>query len=138
MTAADARQSFRLRLDAELIERAIEFVEPRECGVEVCLVEYLAAANEVAVDREDADHPPLGVEVLVGNAARGVREDRSEVAQPVHSLGSDAEVRCEVPVGMDGCGQITRVDRYDRPMVRVGEVWRCCGAFVPVEAGVES
>ena len=35
----------------KLMCRPIEFVEPRECGVEVCLVEYLAAVDQVAFER---------------------------------------------------------------------------------------
>ena len=45
--------------------RRAEFVEPRERGVEVCLVEELAAADQVAVDRRDVDLSPLGLEALL-------------------------------------------------------------------------
>ena len=77
--------------------RAAEFVEPRERGVEVCLVEHLAAIDQVAFDRRDVDHPPLGLEALLRGPVRHVGDDRSEVAQPMHSLDVDAEVRREVP-----------------------------------------
>ena len=33
----------------------VQFVEPSECGVEVCLVEYLAAVEQIAIDRQKAD-----------------------------------------------------------------------------------
>ena len=42
-----------------------ELFEPRERGVEVCLVEYLAAIDHFAVDRQNVDVPPLGVEALL-------------------------------------------------------------------------
>ena len=45
--------------------RPAELVEPRERGVEVCLVEQLAAVDQVAVDRQHVDHSPLGVEALL-------------------------------------------------------------------------
>ena len=75
----------------------VQFLEPGERGVEVCLVEDFAAADQVAFDRENVDHPPLGVEALLRGPMRGVGDDRSEVAQPVHSLDVDADVRREVP-----------------------------------------
>ena len=49
----------------ELRRRPTELVEPRERGVEVCLVEDLAAVDQVAFDRHKVDHPPLGVEALL-------------------------------------------------------------------------
>ena len=45
--------------------RTAELVEPRERGVEVCLVEELAAADQIAFDGQDFDDPPLGVEALL-------------------------------------------------------------------------
>ena len=52
----------------QLRRRPAEFVEPRERGVEVCLVEELAAVDQVAVDRREADLPPLGVEALLARS----------------------------------------------------------------------
>ena len=49
-------QSRRLRL---------QFIKAGERGVEVCLVEDLAAVDPVAFDRKDVDHPPLGVEAVL-------------------------------------------------------------------------
>ncbi len=69
--------------------RRAEFVEPRERGVEVCLVEDLAAVDQVAVDRQKVDHPPLGVEALLRGPMRRMGDDRSEIAQPMHSLDVD-------------------------------------------------
>ena len=48
----------------ELRRRRAELVEPRERGVEVCLVEKLAAVDQVAVDRQKYGGSPLGVEAL--------------------------------------------------------------------------
>ena len=45
--------------------RTAQFVEAGERSVEVCLVEDFAAAHQVTVDRQEVDHPPLGVEALL-------------------------------------------------------------------------
>ena len=66
--------------------RPAEFLEPRERGVEVCLVEDFAAVDQVAFDRQERDPPPLGVEALLRGPMRRMGDDRSEVAQPMHSL----------------------------------------------------
>ena len=66
--------------------RPAELFEPRDRGVEVCLVEYFAAVDHVAFDREKVDHPPLGVEALLRSLIRHVGDDRSEVVQPMHRL----------------------------------------------------
>ena len=63
--------------------------ESRERGVEVGLVEKFAAVDQVAFDREEVDHPPLGVEALLRGPMRRVGDDRSELAQPMHSLDVD-------------------------------------------------
>ena len=65
--------------------RTAEFVESRERGVEVCLVEHFAAVDQVAFDRQNVDRPPLGVETLLRGPMRHVGDDRSEVAQPMHA-----------------------------------------------------
>ena len=59
--------------------RPAELVEPRERGVEVCLVEELAAADHIAFDRQEVDFPPLGVEALLRDPMRHMGDDRSEV-----------------------------------------------------------
>ena len=45
-----------------------QLVEFRECGVEVCLVEQLTAAEQVAFEHENPDVPPLGLESLLRDA----------------------------------------------------------------------
>ena len=67
---------------------------------------------------------------------RRVGDDRSEVAQPMHGLDVDADVRREVPRGADVCGQVTGRERYRSPVVDVDPVRRRRGKFVPVERGV--
>ncbi len=69
--------------------RPAEFVESRERGVDVCLVEDLAAVDPIAFDGQKVDLPPLGVEALLRGPGRTVGDDRSEVAQPMHGLDVD-------------------------------------------------
>ena len=68
----------------------VQFLESGERGVEVCFVEDLAAADQVAVDRQKVDLAPLGVEALLRSPMRYVGDDRSEVGQPMHSLDVDS------------------------------------------------
>ena len=70
----------------QLRRRTTELVEPRERGVEVGLVEHLAAVDQVAFDHHKLDVPPLGVEALSRRPIRRVSDDRSEVGQPMHRL----------------------------------------------------
>ena len=43
----------------------MQFVETRERGVQVCLVENLVAVDQIAADREEADPAPFGVETFL-------------------------------------------------------------------------
>ena len=52
--------------------RPAELLESRDRGVDGCLVEDFAAVDHVAFDRENADHPPLGVETLLRGLIRHV------------------------------------------------------------------
>src|SRR5271168_3860205 len=45
--------------------RPIKLVERCECGVELCLVEQLKSADQVAVKCEKADLAPLGIEAFL-------------------------------------------------------------------------
>ncbi|HEX3286212.1 MAG TPA: hypothetical protein VHT50_16585 [Mycobacterium sp.] len=47
-----------------------QLVESRECGIEVCLVEKLAAVDPIALEREDVDHTQFEVETLVRSSTR--------------------------------------------------------------------
>ena len=67
----------------------MQFLKAGERSVEVCLVEDFAAAEQVAFDRENFDHPPLGVEALMRGPLQRVGDDRSEFAQPMHGLDVD-------------------------------------------------
>ncbi len=78
--------------------RSAELVEPRDRGVEVSLVEYLAAADHVTFDRQQDDLPPLGVEAFSRGPCAGVTYDCAEIIQPMHSLDIDIDVWREVPL----------------------------------------
>src|ERR1700684_5605 len=66
--------------------RPAEFVEAAERGVEVCLVEYLSAADHVAFNCENRDPAPLGVKTLLRGLICCVSDDCSGVGQPMHCL----------------------------------------------------
>ncbi len=51
----------------------LEFIEPRQRGVQVCLVEYLASFDRVAVDSQKLDHSPLGVEAFCARSHASYR-----------------------------------------------------------------
>ena len=74
--------------------RRLQFVEPRERGVEVGLVEDFAAVDPVAVDRQKLNHPPLGVEALVARCHAHLGDDRSE------SRSADARLDVDVRSGV--------------------------------------
>ena len=69
---------------------------------------------------------------------RRVGDDRSEVAQPMHRLDVDVQVRRDVPRGTDVCGQVAGRERCPSPVVDVDPVRRRRGEFVPVDRGVSS
>ncbi len=81
----------------------LQFLEPRERGVEVCLVEDLAAVDQVAVDRRDSRSPATRRRSpRAKSPCAAWVHDRSEVAQPMHSLDVDVDVWREVPT-RHGC-----------------------------------
>ena len=51
LKASARRAQTRVAAFFSLRRRSIELVEPRERGVEVCLVEHLAAVDQVAFER---------------------------------------------------------------------------------------
>ena len=79
----------------------VQFLKAGERGVEVCLVEDFAAVDQVAFDRHEVDHSPLGVEALSRGPMRRIGDDRSEIAEPMHRFDVEAEVRREVPKRRD-------------------------------------
>ena len=79
---------------------------------------------------------PLGVEALLRGPMRRVGDDRSEVAQPMHSLDVDVDVRRDVPRGTDVCGHVTGRESRPAPVVDVYPVRCRRGEFVSVECGV--
>ena len=76
-------------------------VEFRERSVEVGLVEYLSAAEQITIDRHDFDAAPLGVETLVRGSKSHPSENRAEVVHPMGFLDVDVEGLVEVPPGTD-------------------------------------
>ena len=110
-------------------------VRTRKRCVEVGLVENLEAADQVAFDREDVDHPPLGVEALWRGPVRRVGDDRSEVAKPMHGLDVDVDVGDEVlQSGTEVRNQVARRDRCKLPMIDIDTKSACCTRnFVSVE-----
>ena len=61
---AQKRSPTRLAVFSSRGAGRLSFLEPRERCVEVCLVEKLAAVDQVPVDREQTDQSPLGLESL--------------------------------------------------------------------------
>ena len=115
--------------------RLVSSFEFRDRGVEVCLVEYFEAVDELAFDRQKVDRPPLGLEAVRGPIRR-VGDKRPKVAQPMHSLNVCAEVRREVPDGTDACGHVTGRESCPAPVVDVHPVRRRCRELAPVVRSV--
>ena len=88
----------------------LQFFEAGERGVEVCLVEYFAAAEEVTLDRENLDHSPLGVKALLRGPLQRLGHDGSDFAEPMHRLDVDVDVRGEVQHDVHSRGQINPLD----------------------------
>src|ERR1700731_5459102 len=97
--------------------RPAELIEPRKRGVEVCLVEDFATVDQVAVDHQEVDRPPLGVESLLRAPMALVGNDSSGTVEPMHRLNVDAEVWREVPNGADGRGHVAGLERCSSPVV---------------------
>ena len=92
---------------------------------------------QVAFDGQKLDHSPLGVEALRRGPMRRKGDDRSETAEPMHSLDVDPDVRHKVPRGADVRGldhsaSIVTSSRWSM-MTQSGVVAR---KFVPVERSV--
>ena len=71
--AAKASQKSLIHLACRVFQprrRPAELIESRDRGVQVCLVEDLAAAEHVVFDRQHVDPAPLGVEALVRDPGR--------------------------------------------------------------------
>ena len=79
------------------------------------------------ISRHSASKPSCEVPL------RRLGDDRSEVAQPMHSLDVDAEVRREVPRGTDVCSHVAGREPDPSPVVDVHPVRRRRGKFAPVE-----
>ena len=101
-----------------------ELVELGDRGVEVFLVEDFAAVDQVAVDRQNGVLLHLGFEALLRGPRRHVRDDRSQVGQPMHCLDMPADVREEVPRSTDIGGHFTGLDGCEQPVVDIHPVGR--------------
>src|SRR6185312_825514 len=69
----------------------LQLFEAGERSVEVCLVEYFAAVESFAVDRQKVDHSPLGVDAFRRGGIRHMGEDRPQVVQPMNCLRVSAD-----------------------------------------------
>ena len=71
--------------------RTAELVEPRERGVEVCLVEELGTADQIAFDRHDVDRSATRRRSPLVRSRRAAWVTTAPtIVQPMHSL----DVRC--------------------------------------------
>ena len=77
--------------------RLAEFLEPRDGGVEVILVEEFDAADQIAFERENRILSPFGLEAVLRGAMRRLGDDNPEVAQAMHDLDVHIDVRRVVP-----------------------------------------
>ena len=108
--------------------RRLQFFEPRERGVEVCLVEYLGAVDQFAFNRENRDPAPLGIKPLLRGPMCRVSDDCSEVAQPMHGLDIGLVVLVVVRPGVDVCDQVAGPHRGLPAVVDVDPVRRGRGS----------
>ena len=88
-----------------------ELVEPGERGVEVCLVEDFAAADQVAFERQKWILRHSASKPSLRGSMQRLGDDRSEIAQPMHSLDVDREVRRQIPSGAEVCGHVAGRER---------------------------
>ena len=115
--------------------RPAELFESRERGVDVCLVEQFErlirspSTVERSIIRHSASKPCLR------NPVCHLGDDRSEVAQTMHSLDVALMSGPIVPRGADVCGHVTGREGYRSPVVDVHPVRRQLRELVPVECG---
>ena len=78
---------------------ALHRVEAGERRVEVCLIKDFTAIDEIAIDRQEFDRPPFGIETLLRNALCYMGTDGPEVSQPMYSLDAERDIWNERPQG---------------------------------------
>ncbi len=115
---------------------SVELVEARERGLEFRLVKELGAADQVAFEYQKCDFPPLGVEAVLRRPVGAVGDDPAKVAQSMHRLDVDVEVRRELPSGVQVRRQITGNECQGPSVVDVDPVRRRRRQFVSVDRGV--
>src|SRR5829696_7104878 len=101
----------------------------------VCLVEDFEPVDHVAVDRQKFDKPPFGVEALLRFSRRRVRDDRPEIAQPMHSFDVGLSFRCELPPSTDIGDRFAGRERCSSAVIDIHPLRRRRGNFVPVDSG---
>ena len=89
----------------------MQFLEARERGVEIGLIEYFTAVEQVAFECEQNDFPPFGIEALLRCSTHYMGDDSTELAQPMHGLDIGPYVGREIPCGAHVCGQFTGRER---------------------------
>ncbi len=114
----------------------VQFIEAGERGVEVCLVEYFAAAEQVAVDHQNDDLARFDFDAFLRSRMRCVGDDRSEVGQSVHGRDIDSGFRRDVPKGTDVRGQRIWLDCAEVAMVDIRPVRRRRRELAAVQRGV--
>src|ERR1700733_2966226 len=114
----------------------MQLPEGNEGKVEVGLFEDFDAAEQVAFDCENVDHPPLGVKAFWRGSVQYLGVAGPEFVQPMHCLDVDAELGCEFPHCPKSCGQICPLDRYERSMIDVTRIRSCRGKYLPIERRV--
>jgi hypothetical protein len=113
-----------------------QFLKAGERGVYVCLVKNLVAADPTVFEGQQLDHSPLGLKASLRGPTRYGCHDRSEFAQPVHSLDVHAEVRRDIPHATRSCGEINCFARYEPSVIDAHRIYCHCRKFVPIEPGV--
>src|SRR6202012_4369917 len=112
----------------------MQLLKAGERGVNVRLIEYLAAVDQIALDRENVDPAPLGFKARWRDPMPRPGDNRSEVAQPTHSLDVNA-ARAAVERRADVCGRVTGCDPWSPPGVDIHPIRRRRGRFWRVDGG---
>ena len=121
----------------QLRRRDAQFVEPRERGIEIILVEQLSAADHLAVDQRKTELSPLGLEPVRRRSVGDVPDDGSAVGQPAHDLDVRPDVLVECPRGAKVGGEVTGCDGHCCPaVVDVDPVGRGRRQLTPPDGGV--
>jgi len=75
----------------------LRVVESNERLIEIRLGEHFTSADAVTVKGENADLAPFGLEAFARRRAHDMRDDGTQVAQPVHRLDVNCCLWHQVP-----------------------------------------